>query len=228
MIKLMIFDHDMTLVDSSDAIMASFNLVADAVGRPKVNHEQVMHCIALPLPQFCEGLLGEYRPEWVDIYLKVSPETERKLLRPFPDTVPTVTRLREMGVSLAVASNREDPRPAMEGCGIARYFDALLGAVGPKGRRPYKPDPAMLLELMDQFSALPEQTLYIGDSDIDIETALAAKVRGVGVARGHFTAEQLLSFGAWRVVASLEELPSIAEAEGVFPQAASPRVGGDQ
>ena len=45
MIKLMIFDHDMTIVDSSYAIMAGFNAVADEVGRPRVDHDLVMRCI---------------------------------------------------------------------------------------------------------------------------------------------------------------------------------------
>ena len=47
MIKLMIFDHDMTIVDSSHAILAGLNLVAEAVGRPRATHAQVMRYIAM-------------------------------------------------------------------------------------------------------------------------------------------------------------------------------------
>ena len=65
MIELIIFDHDMTIVDSSYSIMAGFNCVAEHEGLPKVSHELTMKYIATPIPTFCEGLLGEYRPEWV-------------------------------------------------------------------------------------------------------------------------------------------------------------------
>ncbi|MBQ4431039.1 MAG: HAD hydrolase-like protein, partial [Synergistaceae bacterium] len=65
MIRLAVFDHDMTIVDSSYAIMEGFNYVARHEGLPEVSHELTMKYIATPLPTFCEGLLGEYRPEWI-------------------------------------------------------------------------------------------------------------------------------------------------------------------
>ena len=52
MIDLMIFDHDMTIVDSSRAILAGLNLVADMVGLPRTTHDQVIRCIALPMKEF--------------------------------------------------------------------------------------------------------------------------------------------------------------------------------
>lgn len=214
MIKLMIFDHDMTIVDSSYAIMAGFNAVADAVGRPRVDHGQVMRCIAMPLPDFCAALLGECRPEWTRMYVEKSHSLERSLLRPFPDLAPAMTALQAMGLHLAVASNREDPRPTMEQSGTARYFKRLIGARRPDGgRRPFKPAPDMLLELMGDFSATASETLYVGDSDLDIRSALAAGVRGVGITRGNFTREQFETLGAWRVIDSLMELPDIVRAE---------------
>ncbi len=55
----MIFDHDMTIVDSSYAIMEGFNSVARHEGLPEVDHDKVMEYIATPIPVFCEGLLGD-------------------------------------------------------------------------------------------------------------------------------------------------------------------------
>ena len=214
MIKLMIFDHDMTIVDSSYAIMACFNAVADAVGRPRVDHGHLMRCIAMPLPEFCAALLGEYRPEWTRMYVERSHSLERSLLRPFPDLAPAMTALQAMGVHLTVASNRDDPRPTMEQSGTARYFERIIGGRRPVGgRRPFRPDPDMLLELMEDFSAPAAETLYIGDSDLDMRSALAAGVRGLGITRGNFTREQFEPLGAWRVIDSLMELPDIVRAE---------------
>ena len=60
MIKLMIFDHDITIVDSSHAILAGLNLVAEAVGRPRATHAQVMRYIAMPMREFMIGTLGDF------------------------------------------------------------------------------------------------------------------------------------------------------------------------
>ena len=207
MIKLMIFDHDMTIVDSSHAITAGFNCVADAEGLPRVTREQVMRHIAKPMPDFCRGVLGDCRQEWIDLYHKNVAPLEHSLIRPFPDLEEAMSALRGMGIALAVASNRDNPRVAMERSGTARYFDAILG---PGGALPYKPDPAMVLRLMEQFEVPAERTVYVGDSAIDIETALAARIRGVGVTLGNYTRAQLMDLGAWRVVDALSELPALA------------------
>ena len=83
MIKLMIFDHDMTIVDSSHAILAGLNLVAEAVGRPKATLAQVMRCIAMPMREFMIGTLGDFRPEWMDLYRdKVAP-LEHSIIHPY-------------------------------------------------------------------------------------------------------------------------------------------------
>ena len=213
MIKIMIFDHDMTIVDSSYSIMAGFNAVARHEGLPEVDHEKVMEYIATPIPIFCEGLLGDYRPEWVKLYRQYSVELEKKLIKPFPDTVSTMQKLREMGVLCVVASNREYPSKAMKNSGIFEYFDLIVGAEEPWGHLPYKPNPAMILEILEHLDVKPEEAIYVGDSDVDIMTAIAADVRGVGITLGNFNAEDFKKLGAWKVVNSLSELLKIAESE---------------
>lgn len=204
----MIFDHDMTIVDSSHAILAGLNLVADSVGLPRTTHDRVMHCIALPMKEFMIGTLGECRPEWLDLYREKVAPLEHSMIRPFPETRATLLRLREMGLILAVASNRNSPRTAMEKSDTARYFDAI---VGPSARLPYKPDPGMLLSLMDQFGVPAARTVYVGDSDLDVRTALAAKTRAIGITQGNFTRDQFLDMGAWRTIDTLDALPAIVE-----------------
>ncbi|NLL37660.1 MAG: HAD family hydrolase [Fretibacterium sp.] len=208
MINLLIFDHDMTLVDSSDAILAGVNLLADVVGKPHANHSQVMRCIAMPLTQFMEELFGECRPEWLDIYRQKVAPLEFEHIHAFPETGPVLTRLREMGVHLGVASNRQDPHRAMEKSNTARYFDPGT-ILGPADKVPHKPHPAMIESLMEHFGVPCSETAYVGDSDIDIRTALAAGVRAIGITRGYFTREQFSELGAWRTIDSLTELLSL-------------------
>ena len=207
----MIFDHDMTIVDSSYAIMAGFNYVARHEGLPEVSHELTMKYIATPIPTFCEGLLGEYRPEWIKLYRDCNEQYERELIRPFDDTIPTLTALRAMGIKTAVASNRETPRRVLERTGLIEYFDGVVGAEEPYGKLPYKPNPAMLLELMKHMNIPAAETVYVGDADIDILTAIGANVRGIGITKGNFTAEEFMLLGAWKSIDSLSELTGIAQ-----------------
>ena len=212
MINLLIFDHDMTIVDSSNAILTGVKLMADAVGKPRVTHAQVMRCIAMPLSQFMEELFGECRPGWLEIYRQKVAPFEFELIRAFPETDHVLTRLKEMGVKLAVASNRQNPRTAMERSDTARYFEEGM-IVGPSDGIPYKPHPAML-ELLMELTGVPHtQTAYVGDSDIDMETALAARVRPIGITKGNFSREQFAALGAWRVIDDLTELLALVKRE---------------
>ena len=213
MISLMVFDHDMTIVDSSYAIMAGFNYVARHEGLPEVSHELTMKYIATPIPTFCEGLLGEYRPEWVKLYRECNPEYERTLIKPFDDTVPTLKALRERKIKLAVLSNREYPRTVLERTGLAQYFDEIVGALEPYGKMPYKPNPAMLNELLSHMNIPASECVYVGDADIDIVTAVSANVRAIGITKGNFTHEEFALMGAWKSIDTLSELIDIADAD---------------
>lgn len=213
MISLMVFDHDMTIVDSSYAIMAGFNYVARHEGLPEVSHELTMKYIATPIPTFCEGLLGEYRPEWVKLYRECNEEYERTLIKPFDDTVPTLKALRQRNIKLAVLSNREHPSTVLERTGLAQYFDEIVGALEPYGKLPYKPNPAMLNELLKHMNIPAGECVYVGDADIDIVTAVSANVRAIGITKGNFTHEEFALMGAWKSIDNLSELIDIADAD---------------
>ena len=206
MFKLAIFDHDMTVVDSSYAIMAAFNYVAQHEGLPQVSHELTMQYIATPIPTFCEGLLGEYKPEWIKLYRSVSEKCERELIKPFPDTVSTLQALRDKGVKTAVVSNRERPSLPLERTGLAKYFDVIVGAEEPFGHLPYKPNPAMIDAVLKHFGISAHDTVYVGDADIDIMTAINSGVRGIGITKGNFSADDFMRMGAWKAIHELCEL----------------------
>ena len=201
----------MTIVDSSYAIMASFNAIAEREGLPKVSHELTMKYIAEPLEGLSKGLLGQYKPEWGRFYKDDDGDFERKLIRPFEDTVPTLLKLHEMNIKTAVVSNRDKPSRALNNTGLAKYFDVIVGAFEPYGKLAYKPDPAMIDSLLDDLKISKENAVYIGDSDIDIQTAINANIRGIGITKGNFKAEDFFKLGAWKSIDSLSELIKIAE-----------------
>jgi HAD superfamily hydrolase (TIGR01509 family) len=196
----------MTIVDSSYVIASAINEVAHTLGKPFVTRQTVLEYAALPLEDFLRGIWGEWRREWIDLYREKAAPLEYEI-RPFPNVPRALTALREMGIFLAVASNRYNPRIAMDKSETSQYFDAI---VGPIDGLPHKPNPAMLENLMERFGVARQETLYVGDSDVDLATGLAAGVRAIGVTTGNFTRTRLEELGAWRVIDSIEDLLPIA------------------
>ncbi|HBF34280.1 TPA: hypothetical protein DDW35_06925, partial [Candidatus Sumerlaeota bacterium] len=73
-------------------------------------------------------------------------------------------------------------------------------------KKPMKPDPSLLFELMHQFKATPETTWMVGDGDADILVARNAGVRSIGVSWGVHSAASLKGLGADVIVESFQEL----------------------
>ncbi|MBQ2617368.1 MAG: HAD-IA family hydrolase, partial [Synergistaceae bacterium] len=142
-------------------------------------------------------------------YRSVSEKCERELIKPFPDTVSTLEKLRAKGVKLAVASNRERPSLPLQRTNLAQYFDVIVGAEEPFGKLAYKPNPEMIEAILKHFGVSADDAVYVGDADIDIMTAINAGVRGIGITKGNFTAEEFMLMGAWKSVNELSDLLEI-------------------
>jgi HAD superfamily hydrolase (TIGR01549 family) len=202
-VKLAVFDYDMTIVDSSDAITTGMNALANEMGLRPVTKEEVKKGIGLPILDAFYDLWGASDPTWIDHYRQRIVDIEYTLIKPYNETIPTLTELRKKGLKLALASNRQRPRSVLEKTDLIQYFDDVIGSydcVAPK------PSPEMLNTLMSRFSVSPDETVYTGDSLIDIETAVSAKVRGIGVTTGIYNSEEIISAGAWKCIDNLWEL----------------------
>lgn len=217
MLKLLIFDHDMTIVDSSEGIMAALNLIAEELGKPRVTRKQVLHFAAVPMGTLLKEVWGEWRTEWMDLYRQKGAPVEHSYTYAYPEVPETLMHLRREGYFLAIASNRHSPKISMDKSDTSQYFDEIVG-VG--DGHAHKPDPAMLDFLMERFGATKEETLYIGDSDVDMQAGRAAGILSVGVTTGNFNKDQLLSYGAWHVIDKMSQLLPIVESlrgrEGEF------------
>ncbi|PIE53824.1 MAG: haloacid dehalogenase [Dethiosulfovibrio peptidovorans] len=212
MIRVILFDFDMTLVDSSQGITNCMNGVAERMGLPAVSREQVMGIVGIPLSKGMHALWGDYDEHWLNEYRKIFREIEYAGIVPFPKTLPTMDRLRSLGVCLGIATNRKEAEPVVRAVGLFDRFDFVTG-LG-EIYRP-KPEADMVLGAMNALGASADSTLYVGDTDVDIQTAMAAGVRGIGVTTGRFDDKALSAVGAWEVLDGLEELVPIVEREGL-------------
>lgn len=203
-VKAVVFDFDMTLVDSSHAIHRCMNLMAKRLGLHEVSYETVLAGIGIPLEESMRMYWGDFHEEWITVYRTEFRALERGAITLFPNTKSTLAALRGAGIKCAVASNRRYAKSVIETVGLLGYMDAALGR---EDASHPKPHPESLLKCMDVLPSAKDETIYVGDTDIDMQTAVAAGVRGVGMTTGNFNADALTAAGAWRVCSDLSEIP---------------------
>ncbi len=211
-----IFDLDGTLIDSLADIAAATNRTMVAHGYPTHPIDAYRNFIgdgarnlikrALPasvrddeatVSACLETYSREYAAAW----------NVRTCL--YPGISSLLTKLKQMGLKLAVLSNKPDE--FTQSCAsqfLADWrFDIVMGA---SPRFPHKPDPASALQIADAFALPPGRIIYVGDMPVDMSTARNAGMYAVGVAWGMRTRGQLIDAGADIVIDRPDELIAIA------------------
>jgi phosphoglycolate phosphatase len=205
-IRAVLFDFDMTLMDTSYIINECTNMLADAKGLKRVSLEETLAVIGLSIEDSWLTLWGKFEPEWLELYRNEFRLKEEEGFRPFPGTMDTPARLREAGIKTGVVSNRRFARSAVEKSGMSGLFDVIIGLENVANAKPH-PEP--ILTALDKIGVPPERAVYVGDTLIDMNTAVSAGVRGLGMTTGNYGAKQLREAGAKWVCSDLTEIPRV-------------------
>lgn len=180
MYKTIIFDLDGTLLDTLDDLTDSTNAVLDKFGLKRRTREEVRAFVGNGIAKLIERAVGQdgmaYHAEAVSEFKRYYGEHCAEKTAPYPGVLSLLQTLQAQGIKTAVVSNKADFAVKS----LAKtYFDGLLlSAVGEDegaGIRK-KPAPDSLLAVMEQLSATAETTVYVGDSEVDIQTAKNAGV----------------------------------------------------
>ncbi len=125
--------------------------------------------------------------------------------RLYPGVEPLLHDLRSKGFDLAVLTNkpRGFSQRILDGLGVGSLFYRVVGGDDFPVR---KPDPRGLHALAEEIGCEPSGGVLVGDSEVDLQTAVAGGMPFVGVTWGARTAPDLRSFGASRLVSTPEEL----------------------
>jgi phosphoglycolate phosphatase len=186
--RLLVFDLDGTLVDSSRDIAASVNaaLARVAPGSAGIPLEAILSFVGEGARVLVERSLrhaglGLSADEVLPIYIECYAERLLDTTHLYPGMAEALGALA--GPTLAVLTNKpgDFSRRILEGLGVARRFAHVLGAGDVPSR---KPDPAGLLRLVADSEAAQGETWMIGDSATDVAVARAAGVRAAGVTWG--------------------------------------------
>ena len=205
--RLVVFDWDGTLADSTDIIAEALRGACADVGLPVPDAASARYVIGLGLRDALAHVAPALPPER---YPELSLHYRRRFLARDPE-IPLFDGARELldeladaGYLLAVATGktRIGLDRAMAASGLAGRFHATRCA---DESRP-KPHPEMLLHLMDALAVTPASTLMIGDTTHDLELARDAGADAVAVAYGAHPPEGLVRLGPRATVHSMQEL----------------------
>ena len=128
---------------------------------------------------------------------------------PYDGVLDVLKALHDKGYHMAVVSNKADA--AVKEL-IPIYFGDLLPiAIGDMEGREKKPAPDSVYEAMRQLGVTKEECIYIGDSDVDVNTARNSGIPGIAVLWGFRTKEQLEAVGATTFAEKPEELITLLE-----------------
>jgi len=205
--SLIVFDWDGTLIDSAGGIVECIQEAARDLGLPVPGRETASHVIGLGLHDSLRTAVptlpaDKYR-EFAEAYRRHF-LARQGMMALFPGVRELLQGLHAAGHRLAVATgkSRRGLEHALESTALRRFFAASRCA----DETNPKPHPAMLLELMQQLAAAPEQALMIGDTSHDLEMARSAGVDAVAVTYGAHPGAELHALAPRACVASVAEL----------------------
>lgn len=210
--KGVIFDLDGTLIDTLDDLTDSMNFGLVQIECPVRSRTECRQMVGDGLLKFAERALPEGRKDLRDRLTEIMVEHYREhcLIKttPFTGIVEVVEQLRQKGIRLAVLTNKnQKPAEAIVkhffGDG---FFDTVIGIH--EGRK-VKPDPSSTHEILRQWDLSAEQAVFVGDSEVDIQTARAAGVLCVGCEWGFRDREHLLAAGAEILIRRPEQILEI-------------------
>ena len=207
-----LFDFDYTLADSSRGIVICFRNVLERHGHTGISDEAIKRTIGKTLEDSFSLLSGitapetlaEYKKEYVkeaDTYMTVNTFF-------FPETVTVLKTLKSQGAQIGIISTkfRFRIREMVDQHFPKDFFDIIIGGEDVKQA---KPDPQGIKKALRRLHRRKSETLYIGDSTVDAETAQAAKVDFVGVLNGMTTREELMVYPHRQILDNLSLLPLI-------------------
>lgn len=206
-LRAVCFDLDGTLVDSTEAIVASFMHTFDVLGEPRPARQAIVGSIGHLLEdQF--GLLTHHDPhDCTVIYREHYGRTCNANTTLIPGALETLERLSGAGLPLGFATSkrRSYAEQILEHLGILRYFAARIG---PDDVTHAKPHPEALLTAAAHLGVEPAHMAYVGDTHFDMRAARRAGCPCLGVTLGYGTREELASHAP---AAIFDDLGAVAD-----------------
>ena len=214
--RLIVFDCDGTLVDSQHNIVAAMRRAFAMNDLPEPEARAVRRTVGLSLDSAMAALLPaggfELRTSLVEDYRRASQELRALGAHESPlydGAAEAIAGLHGAGYLLGVATGKSmrGLRAMLESFDLGGYFTTLQTA----DDAPSKPHPGMVEQAMAEAGVTAGETVVVGDTSFDMEMALNAGARAIGVGWGYHEAEELHRSGALTVIDDFAGLHAVIE-----------------
>lgn len=213
-IRLLMFDLDGTLADTLESIREGVNLAMEKYGYPLRSLEEIRAAVG----HGARALIRDSMPssESADEaqvtrvladYHVFYGETYGHCRTCYAGIEEAVKELKRRGYTLAVLSNKQDIY--VKKLAESLFSDGLIAQAVGQTDLPKKPNPTVPLAMAESLGFSAEQTAFIGDSEVDVQTALNAGMSAVGCAWGYRGEELLCRAGAHWILESPDELTEL-------------------
>ena len=206
-----LFDLDGTLLDTLREIAAATNQALQGLGYPSHPVSDYRRFVGQGVRRLARRVLPRSHRSDQDIecFLDALAAENRRcshaLTEIYPGIAELLTALERLGIPKAIVSNK--PQTLIVEC-VDRFLGrwSFRPILGQGGDLPPKPDPAGALLAARQLAVPPEAVLFVGDSDVDMQTALAAGMSPAGVSWGFRSVEELQANGARYLIERPEQI----------------------
>lgn len=212
MTKAIVFDLDGTLLDTLTDLAASTNYALRSCGMPEHSIDDVRRFVGNGVRMLMTRAVpdGESNPRFDEAFSVFRQHYMQHCLDttcPYPGIMDALARLKEKGMMLAIVSNKmQAATEELRQHFFSQYIDV---AIGESAAIRKKPAPDTVNEALRLLGISHDEAIYVGDSDVDIDTARAAMMPCASVLWGFRDCQFLLNHGATRLLSSPEELLSL-------------------
>lgn len=204
-----IFDLDGTLLNTLNDLAASTNYALRSAGMPEHSVEDVRRFVGNGVKKLMERAIpdGLENPKFDETYATFRRhylEHSLDATKPYEGIPEVLAELKRRGKKLAIVSNKFYAATQE----LAKHFfpETIQVAIGERENIHKKPAPDTVLEAMRQLGVGKEGSIYIGDSDVDIDTAKNVGIPCISVLWGFRDKDFLISHGATHLIKTPKEL----------------------
>jgi phosphoglycolate phosphatase len=192
-VRAIIFDLDGTLIDSKQDLIHSVNAMLREMQRAELAPETISGYIGHGAPQLIGRALGEAaseddRKHGLEFFLRYYEEHKMDTTYAYPGVAETLAKLAHLPMAVLTNKPVRISVRILGELGLKKYFRAIYGGNSFEKK---KPDPMGANTVLREFGVVPEETLMVGDSEVDVQTARNAGMPAVSVTYGFGTHDRV-------------------------------------